>query len=229
MKRRDRVDAAVEAMLRDRRPPGFDADPEESTVLETAALLRAGRAGADLPTPAFVGALERRLRDTLADGDARPRPSRRAVVRGAGLAAAAVVVGAAADRLAKRLTGGGGSEADGGRAGTLAPDDGGWAAVARLDDVIARRAVRFTAGGVAGVLVARGGGVDGLSAVCTHMGCLLEVSADAGRLRCPCHGASFGLDGTPDGTEYLQSLPRLVTRISGGTVEVLLPRPRRGA
>ena len=34
-----------------------------------------------------------------------------------------------------------------------------------------------------------------LSSVCTHMGCTLAFRPDWQDLRCPCHGASFGLDG----------------------------------
>jgi cytochrome b6-f complex iron-sulfur subunit len=56
--------------------------------------------------------------------------------------------------------------------------------------------------------------------VCTHMGCIVRFNADRGSLDCPCHGASFALDGSPINHDYLQSLPRLQSRINGDMVEV---------
>jgi nitrite reductase/ring-hydroxylating ferredoxin subunit len=35
----------------------------------------------------------------------------------------------------------------------------------------------------------------GLSATCTHAGCLLDVSSAGDQLQCPCHGAAFSLQG----------------------------------
>jgi Rieske Fe-S protein len=59
-----------------------------------------------------------------------------------------------------------------------------------------------------------------VSAVCTHLGCLLDPNPAAGRLDCPCHGASFSLDGQPLSPTYTRPLPRLQTRINGDQVEV---------
>jgi Rieske Fe-S protein len=59
-----------------------------------------------------------------------------------------------------------------------------------------------------------------LSAVCTHMGCIVRFNADHGSLDCPCHGASFALDGSPINHDYLQALPRLQSRVNGDIVEV---------
>jgi Rieske Fe-S protein len=42
----------------------------------------------------------------------------------------------------------------------------------------------------------RKGDLHALSATCTHMGCDVLYDNDLGRIRCPCHGSQFGLDGS---------------------------------
>jgi Rieske Fe-S protein len=39
------------------------------------------------------------------------------------------------------------------------------------------------------------GRFEGLSAVCTHTGCIVDKVAD-GLIECPCHGSRYHLDGT---------------------------------
>ena len=213
--------AAVSALLADRRPRRFDATEDEAAQLRTAALLRAGRPGADVPREAFVDALGDRLRrqaETAAPGPSR-RPARRAFLRGAGLAAA-VAAGVGVDRAVVNLR----DTSDQRSSAELVPNQGNWAAVATLEAVRATSALRFSHGAIEGVLVSRpDGGVDAISAVCTHLGCLLSVDARRRRLLCPCHRASFALDGKPVDLEYLTSpLPWLRSRVRDGHVEVLV-------
>jgi len=40
------------------------------------------------------------------------------------------------------------------------------------------------------------GDVRVLSPICTHLGCPIGWSADASQFRCPCHGGTFGQDGS---------------------------------
>lgn len=211
--------AAVAALLRDRRPRPFDATPEEAEQLRTAALLRAGRPGADLPRQHFVDELGDRLRQRVAETDRVAPLPRRAFLRGAGLAAAAVAAGIGVDRAVVELRDGGQSAP-----GELVPMGGRWQAVASVADVHAATAMRFSHGPIHGVLVSRAdGGVDAVSAVCTHMGCLLDVDVPGNRLACPCHRATFGFDGTPQNREYeLSPLPTLRSRVRDGVVEVML-------
>jgi len=82
--------------------------------------------------------------------------------------------------------------------------------------------MRFSAGPVEGYVIDRGTTVEALSAVCTHMGCTLAFNRGAGRLDCPCHGASFGLDGRPLNREYVIPLPTIRARINGDQVEVFV-------
>lgn len=215
MSRTTRTRRFVAALLRDRRPPRFEAGPEEARLLQTATSLRGARTATDLPSVDFVSGLEQRLRDQLDAPPERLRePSRRRFLIGGGIAAAAAA-GVAAD-LGLRHTDQDRSQ------GELVPTAGSWQPVASLADLADGHPRRFRAGSVEGVVVARAdGSVHALSAVCTHMGCLLQPAAD--RLLCPCHGASFDLEGAPANREYLTTpLPRLRSRVVGDSVEVLV-------
>ena len=154
----------VEALLRDRRPPRFEADPEEARLLEVATTLRGARAATDLPSEEFVSRLERRLRSELeAAPPSRRLPSRRRFLLGGGLAAAAVAAGVATDLSLHH-------EGEDRTQEELVPVAGTWLTVARLADLADGRPRRFQAGPVQGVLVpATDGGVRALSAVCTQM------------------------------------------------------------
>ncbi|MHB1064959.1 MAG: QcrA and Rieske domain-containing protein [Georgenia sp.] len=60
------------------------------------------------------------------------------------------------------------------------------------------------------------GTVAGLSAVCTHQGCLVAV--DATELACPCHGSRFALDGAVVQGPASRPLPPVPVRIEGADV-----------
>jgi cytochrome b6-f complex iron-sulfur subunit len=206
----------VEALLGNRRPPRFEADPEEARMLQVAAALRGARPATDLPSEEFVSRLEQRLRSEL---EAAPPPagrlaSRRRFLLGGGLAAAAVAAGVATDVSLHH-----GDEEQRPQE-ALVPVAGGWMTVATLADLADGRPRRFLAGSVEGVLVpGPDGSVHALSAICTHLGCLLQPQATG--LLCPCHGARFDLQGRPVNREYLNPLPRLRSRVVGGEVQVL--------
>jgi Rieske Fe-S protein len=220
VRRQSRLSRAVDAILRDRRPKRFPASTDEAAQLRIAAMLRAAHPGADLPSAEFVDRLAQQLRRQVNEAEHRTRPplqaGRRAFLQGAGVAAAAVAAGVGVDRAVVALRSS--SPAPG---AMNIPDAGGWMPVASLTAVRSTPGLRFRAGSVEGVLVARPDGtVDALSAVCTHLGCLLKVDAPNNRLTCPCHSATFTFDGTPNSPEYLRPLPRLQSRINGEHVEV---------
>lgn len=218
MSRDRRLRRFVDAVLRDRRPPRFEADAEEARMLQAAASLRGARPAGDLPSVEFVRGLEQRLRAELEAPTAprREQPTRRGFLIGGGIAAAAAA-GVAVD-LGIRHTTGSPDETQ----GELVPHAGTWEAVATLADVAGGRPHLFRTAAISGVLVqAPGGAVHALSAVCTHMGCLLQTTTD--RLVCPCHNASFDLEGSPLDREYLTTpLPRLRSRVVGDRIEVLV-------
>jgi cytochrome b6-f complex iron-sulfur subunit len=212
-----RLAGFVEDLLRNRRPRRFRASREELEAIRTAAELRAARPGADLPDPAFVDRLGRRLRREL-DGETAPSSpvSRRRLLLGAGTAAAAAVAGAAVGVVADRLA----LPAAGSR--ELVPAGATWQPVMAASAVADGQAVRFSTGAVEGFVVNRGGRYQALSAVCTHLGCILQQGG-AGRLTCLCHRTAFSLDGTVAFHELPTApgrLPYLRTRVRDGQVEV---------
>lgn len=223
-RRRKDVDAYVEAILREKRPPRFGAEDDEARQMLAAAALRAGRPGADAPRPEFVERLERLLGERIAADEAlgrAPLVTRRRLLGGAAVAAAAAAVGAGVDRAIDHH-----AEHGAAPSAELVPTQGTWMDVAAVDAVPVGRPLRFSAGAVEGFLVNHGDNISAVSAICTHLPCTLHFNAGAQRLDCPCHGAWFDLDGKAmNGSDYtpatLPSLPALRTRIVGGRVQVL--------
>jgi cytochrome b6-f complex iron-sulfur subunit len=206
----ERFDGFLETLLGDGRPsPDAVDDRDEAEMARMAAELAAsGRPGAEsAPDPAFVEQMRRRMREAdagidavrqpppvrerlLADGSARWRLSRRQLLQagfGAAAGMAAGVIGVSLVGQAQRRA----IEGD----GALVTGEGFWMEVARLDEVLPGDAVRFSTPAFDGFVVNDGGTIRALSSVCTHMGCTLAYRPDWQDLRCPCHGASFGLDG----------------------------------
>ena len=211
----DRINRFVDALVHDRRPPRFPADTEEEAALLAAAALKAARPGADLPRPEFIQELEQRLAREMDTGPVAIGWSRRRLFQLTGAAAAAVVAGIGIDRALPHPD----------TTSPIGPRDmaianGRWVAVVPVAAVSANTAVRFSAGAVEGFVINRGGSLHALSAVCTHMGCIVRFNQAHSSLDCPCHGASFALDGSPINHDYLQSLPQLASRVNGDMVEV---------
>jgi nitrite reductase/ring-hydroxylating ferredoxin subunit len=77
----------------------------------------------------------------------------------------------------------------------LVGGEGFWAEVATTDQVPPGSAVRFETAAFSGFIVNDDGELRALSSVCTHMGCTLLFRPEWRDLRCPCHGASFDLEG----------------------------------
>jgi nitrite reductase/ring-hydroxylating ferredoxin subunit len=212
-----RIARFVEDLLHNRRPRRFRATPEELTAMRAAAALRSARAGAELPDPAFVDRLGRRLRRELDGSPDGVLLSRRGLLVTAGSAAAAAVAGGAAGAIGGRLLG------RGEEARELVPAGATWRAVMAAGEVEEDRAVRFSTGAVEGFVVNRGGRHQAISAVCTHLGCILQPEDGGSRLSCPCHRTGFAIDGSVTYHELRQAppaLPTLRTRVRDGLVEV---------
>ncbi len=67
-----------------------------------------------------------------------------------------------------------------------------------------------------------------MSGICTHQGCRLTLSARPVHLACPCHGATFALDGavlTHKFPDPLAALPLMEVREADGVVQVYAPAP----
>ena len=64
-----------------------------------------------------------------------------------------------------------------------------------LAEIQEKGSKRFRFGREPCVAVWSGGRVFALSTICSHLGCLVEWAPDRGHLACPCHRASFDLEG----------------------------------
>ncbi len=215
----------IEDMVRSRRPRRFRADAEDAGLARVAIALRAARPGSGAPAEDFVTALHKQLAAELdPPAPRRVLGGRRALLRVAALAGAAAT-GAGIDDVLTR--GAAGSSAAGSSAaGTLTPSHGTWLTVAASADLPDGAVRGFTANAVTGFVQRAGGRLSAVSGVCTHQGCRLALAADTARLICPCHGATFGLDGAVLSHKFagpLAALPQLEVREVHGTVQVYLP------
>jgi nitrite reductase/ring-hydroxylating ferredoxin subunit len=217
MGRKADIETFVDALVGGRRPPRFKASREDAGALRVAATLASARPGADAPSARFVARLHAQLATAIdrPQGEAR---SRRSFLSRLGLPAVAALAGAASAFGIRDWM-------DASRAANdeplVADGLGSWVAVASVSTLQVGQPLRFTVGPIQGFLIRqKDDQVDALSAVCTHLGCALNPNPEAGRLDCPCHGASFSFTGEPLSAEYQRPLPRMRTRITGDWVEV---------
>jgi cytochrome b6-f complex iron-sulfur subunit len=216
----DRINDLVDRLLAGKRLPSHRPGAEELEAIRVAIWLRAARPGGELPDPAFLERLGRKLRAEFGEVEPdRSRLTRRRILRTAAVTAGALVAGGAADRLQQ------------GRIPPLAsqqlvPDAGSWRRVAAASALPMGQALRFSTEEVHGIVVNEAGEVRALSGVCTHLGCTLTINVEARRLDCPCHDLAFSWNGSV--LYYrLQSrpaaLPQIPSRVRDGMIEVLLP------
>ena len=209
--RAERFDRYLDALLVGGRPSPDDVgDRDEAEMARLAAELSAA-ADPDEggPDPAFLDQLRLRMRQAdqgiesvqaplpvragLGGPQSRVRVTRRQLLQAGIVGAAGIAAGAAGAMIRRPQEGGRDWMWDDGT--PLVSRDAVWVAVARLDDVPAGTAVRFSTPAFDGYVVNDGGTIRALSSVCTHMGCTLQFRPSWSDLRCPCHGASFDLKG----------------------------------
>ncbi len=218
----DQLDRHVEDLLQDRRPPRTPLGSEDALLArQSAAMLRAARPGAGLPSRDFLRqaqvSINGWVRDRESQPAAEPRLSRRhLILSGLGGLAAGVVAALGIERLVRR------PPPAPRELPLVAANRGRWVQVMALTEAPVGKPVRFSAGALEGYLVREGAEVRALSAVCTHMGCLLNWSILRDQFECPCHGATFEKSGMPTGkyASQLKRLPALQLRIEGGRVEI---------
>lgn len=58
------------------------------------------------------------------------------------------------------------------------------------------------------------------SAICTHLGCLVQWRKDSQDIFCPCHGGRFALDGRVIGGPPPRPLPQYAVEIADGRIRV---------
>ena len=228
-----RVTAFIESLRRNRRPKAFTPDPEEVEIMRAAIELNDAEPGAAIPRPEFVSDLHRRLADQLNETDtpvdlAAARLSRRRVIGGisaaAATAAAAAVAGAVVDRELLNTK----SSPSVPTAQELVPDEGAWQPVLDAANLGQGQVARFSTTSNVGFVVNDNGKLSAVSGVCTHQGCLLRLNEVNARLDCPCHRASFSLQGDVLHQQFRQPLPPLPhiqVRENNGQIEVNDARP----
>jgi cytochrome b6-f complex iron-sulfur subunit len=217
----EQLDKHVEDLLQDRRPERTPLPDEDALrARQTAAMLRAAKPGAGLPSKEFLERMQGSIKAWVGEQSARPqpaaRPSRRSLLlTGAAGIAAGVAAVVGIDRLTPKPPVSGSSQA-------LVENNGSWKPVKALADLPEGTPIAFRSGAIEGFLIRRGQDVTGLSAICTHMGCILNYSKFRDQFECPCHGATFETSGRPT-DKYdtpLPRLPSLQVRIQRGQVEV---------
>jgi cytochrome b6-f complex iron-sulfur subunit len=215
----EQLDQHVEDLLQDRRPERTPLPDEDALrARQTAAMLRAAKPGAGLPSKEFLERMQGSIGGWVHEQSARPdprvRPSRRSLLlTGAAGIAAGVAAAVGIDRLSKSPTL---------PSGQQLVENGSWKAVKAVAELPEGTPIAFRSGAIEGFLIRQGQDVKGLSAVCTHMGCILNYSKFRNQFECPCHGATFQTTGRPT-DQYnspLPSLPSLQVRIQRGQVEV---------
>jgi cytochrome b6-f complex iron-sulfur subunit len=219
-----RVAAFVESLRRNRRPNAFTPQPDDVDAMRAAIELNSAQPGAALPRAEYVSDLHRRLADQLDETDATvelaaARLSRRRVIGGIGAAAAAAVVGGVVDRELLNS----GSSPTVPKAQELVPDEGAWQPVVAAANLGDGQVARFATASTIGFVVNDNGNLSAISGVCTHQGCLLRHNEAAGRLDCPCHRASFSLQGDVLRQQFRQPLPPLPhiqVREANGQIEI---------
>jgi nitrite reductase/ring-hydroxylating ferredoxin subunit len=228
-----RVTAFVDALRRNRRPKPFTPEPDDVEAMRAAIELNNAQPGAALPSSEFVNDLHRRLADQLNETDATvelaaARLSRRRVIGGIGAAAATAAAAAVAGGVLDRELLSPGTAPSIPKAQELVPDEGAWKPVLAAANLGDGQVARFATVSTVGFVVNDNGHLSAISGVCTHQGCLLRHNEAAGRLDCPCHRASFSLDGDVLRQQFRQPLPPLPhiqVREHNGQIEINDARP----
>lgn len=88
-------------------------------------------------------------------------------------------------------------------------------------DVPEGEAKFFEFAGSAAVLVRkRGGDLVAFSAVCTHLGCIVQWEKDKQGFLCPCHAGRFSADGDVTAGPPPKPLKKLPFTVAGGNIVV---------
>jgi cytochrome b6-f complex iron-sulfur subunit len=223
-----RVSAFVESLRRNRRPKPFTPDAEDVEIMRAAIELNNAEPGAALPRAEFVSDLHRRLADQLNDADvsvdlATARLTRRRMIGGIGAAAATAAAAAVAGAVVDRELLNPGSSPSVPTAQELVPNEGTWQPVLDAAHLGNGQVARFSTTSNVGFVVNNNGKLSAISGVCTHQGCLLRLNEAAASLDCPCHRASFSLQGEVLRQQFRQPLPPLPhiqVREHNGQIEI---------
>ena len=99
---------------------------------------------------------------------------------------------------------------------------GGPKEIARLDDIPVWGSKKVVLAGSALVLIRTPNEVKVFSAICTHLGCLVDWNDHKRQLQCPCHAGLFDTDGRVVGGPPPRPLPSYPARVADGKIFVEL-------
>ncbi len=218
----EQLDRFVEDLLADRRPERTPLENDDALeARRVAAMLRAARPGATLPSREFGDRLQQAIADAVRARGIPAKemlPSRRSLLlTGAGSMAAGILAVLGVERLTQRPA------PQPWQPAIIPPHRGSWQTLMALADLPDSTPVRFTHGPLEGYVIRRGSTLRALSALCTHMPCVLNWSTLRTRFECPCHGATFAESGTAIGTYgdgTLPPLPPIKVRIQQDQIEI---------
>ncbi len=92
--------------------------------------------------------------------------------------------------------------------------------VARLDDIPVWGSKKVILGGSALILIRTQDQVKAFSAVCTHLGCLVDWEDKKRAIHCPCHAGLFDMDGRVMSGPPPRPLPSYPVKVMGGNIFV---------
>jgi cytochrome b6-f complex iron-sulfur subunit len=101
----------------------------------------------------------------------------------------------------------------------------------KLVEVLAAKTTDIPSGAVHFVQLAEGpvmienvgGQLDALSAVCTHMGCIVKWYPELNQFVCPCHRGVYGIEGNNISGPPPRPLNKLSVKVRDGNVYVMIP------
>ena len=100
-------------------------------------------------------------------------------------------------------------------------DSGGNQVLVPRGDVVQGKAHFFQFHGKPAVILQPSpGNFVALSAVCTHLGCVVAWQEQAGEFQCPCHGGRFSADGQVLGGPPPKPLETLVVQLDGDQLKI---------
>jgi nitrite reductase/ring-hydroxylating ferredoxin subunit len=213
----EQLDKYVEDLLADQRPERTPLGSQDALeARRVAAMLRAARPGAALPSREYRDRVNQAIADAVHDRGVpqiTSRPSRRSLLlTAAGGLAAGILATLGIERVMQRP----------GARGPLVTE-GSWQRLMALASLPDQTPVRFSHGPLEGYVIREGSSVRALSALCTHMPCVLNWSTIRAEFECPCHGATFNQNGKPT-AQYeqagLPALPAIHVRVQGDQVEI---------
>lgn len=94
--------------------------------------------------------------------------------------------------------------------------------VGREEDIPVGGSKKVIVGGSAILLVRTATGVKAYSAICTHLGCIVEWDGRKREIICPCHAGVFDIEGRPVSGPPPRPLPYYAVKVLDGKIFIKL-------